>query len=114
MSRRSRLPALLVSAVLAGAWGCASQAPAPMTLERSIPLAGSGRIDHLAVDEDHHRVFVAELGAGAVEAVDLTSGRSLGRVTGLNEPQGLGYLHGSGQLAVASGGDGTLRFYAAD
>jgi hypothetical protein len=56
---------------------------------------------------------VAELGNGTVEAVDLASGRSLGRVTGLKEPQGVGYLSGRDEIAVATGGDGMLRFYRA-
>jgi hypothetical protein len=81
-------------------------------LERAIPLAKvSGRIDHLAVDPARRRLFVAELGNGTVEAVDLASGRSLGRVTGLKEPQGVGYLPGRDEIAVATGGDGMLRFY---
>jgi hypothetical protein len=88
--------------------------PAPLVLERTIKLRSvTGRIDHLAVDPRRHRVFVAELGNGSVEAIDLDKGVSLGRVTGLKEPQGLAYLPALDQLAVASGGDGTVRFYRA-
>ena len=88
--------------------------PDALVLERTIPLAASGgRIDHLSIDPAHHRLFVAELGDGAVEAIDLATGRSLGRITGLREPQGLAYLPALDQLAVASGGDGVLRFYRA-
>jgi hypothetical protein len=77
-------------------------------------LAGvAGRIDHLAIDASGARLFVAELGNGSVEAVDLKSGRSLGRITGLKEPQGLGYLGDRDELAVSTGGDGMLRFYRA-
>jgi hypothetical protein len=98
-----------------GLWSCdarsASDRP-PLTLERAIPLVGvKGRIDHLAVDLAHGRLFVAELGAGSVESLDLASGRSLGRVNGLSEPQGLGYLPDRDELVVATGGDGMLRFY---
>jgi DNA-binding beta-propeller fold protein YncE len=85
-----------------------------LLLERIIPLNGvEGRIDHLAVDVAHGRLFVAELGNGSVEAIDLVQGRSLGRITNLDEPQGLAYLPASDQLLVASGGDGTVRAYAA-
>jgi hypothetical protein len=91
----------------------ASQHP-PLTLERTIPLAGvRGRIDHLAIDTAHGRLFVAELGNGSVEAIDLATGRSLGRIDGLSEPQGVGYLPDRDELAVATGGDGALRFYRA-
>ncbi len=87
---------------------------APLALERTIPLgAVAGRIDHLAIDVAHHRLFIAELGAGSVEAVDISGGAPLGRIGGLKEPQGLAYLPGRDALVVASGGDGTVRFYRA-
>ena len=116
MARLAHRTLLALVAVL-GLWSCdarsASDRP-PLTLERSIPLAGvKGRIDHLAVDLAHGRLFVAELGNGSVEAIDLASGRSLGRVGGLSEPQGLGYIPERDELAVATGGDGMLRFYRA-
>jgi hypothetical protein len=113
MSFRSRVLAGL--GLLLGLGGCApvsaSGAP-PLVLERTIPLAGvSGRIDHLAIDPEGRRLFVAELGNGTVEALDLATGRSAGRITGLKEPQGLGYIPSRGELVVATGGDGMVRFY---
>jgi hypothetical protein len=107
-----------VAAVAAlGLWSCDAKSAAggpPLVLERTIPLAGvKGRIDHLAVDTAHGRLFVAELGNGSIEALDIASGRSLGRVGGLGEPQGLAYLAARDELAVATGGDGMLRFYRA-
>ena len=89
-------------------------AGAALQLDRTISLRGvRGRIDHLAIDPRHHRLFVAELGNGTVEAIDLEHGVSLGRISGLKEPQGLAYLPGRDELVVASGGDGTVRFYRA-
>jgi hypothetical protein len=90
-------------------------APAPsLTLDRAIPLPmATGRIDHLAFDAQRGRLIVAELGAGAVEAVDLASGASAGRITGLREPQGVAVLAKTDQIAVATGGDGRVRFYHA-
>lgn len=73
----------------------------------------AGRIDHLAYDARHHRLFVAELGNGTVEAVDLVSGNIAGRIAGLHEPQGVAWLDAADELAIASG-DGTLRFYSGD
>jgi hypothetical protein len=116
MSRLSELVqrtvlALLVAG-LAGACGASSDAPVPLVLERTIPLAGvHGRIDHLAVDLATQRLFVAELGAGAVEALDLRSGRSAGRIAGLSKPQGVAALAERGELIVATGGDGGVRVY---
>ena len=48
-----------------------------------------------------------------MEAIDLARGVSLGRITGLTEPQGLAYLAARDEFAVASGGDGSVRFYRA-
>jgi len=114
---RVRLAGLLVAvASLSGCGGApAAAGPAPLVAERSIPLAGvKGRIDHLAVDVARKRLFVAELGNGSVEALDLDTGRSLGRVGGLKEPQGVAYLPARNEVAVATGGDGMVRFYRAD
>jgi len=111
------LRALVSAATVLALWACdarSASGPPRLVLERSIALAGvSGRIDHLALDPARGRLFVAELGEGGVEAVDLASGRSLGRIGGLKEPQGLGYVPASDELAVATGGDGMLRFYRA-
>lgn len=93
----------------------AAEGPPPLALERTIVLPDvAGRIDHLAVDLKRKRLFVAELGNGTVEAVDLAAGKPVKRLTGLKEPQGLGWLEKSDQLVVATGGDGKARFYAGE
>jgi DNA-binding beta-propeller fold protein YncE len=71
----------------------------------------SGRIDHMAVDLPRKRLFVAELGNGSVDVIDLASGKIIHRIAKLDEPQGVAYVAKTDRLAVASGGDGTLRFY---
>jgi len=112
--RRSLATLLALLASTPAACGPApgsGQSPAPLALELRIPLKGvSGRIDHLAIDLKRGRLFVAELGAGQVEAVDVKQGRSLRRIGGLKEPQGLAYLPERDELVVASG-DGSVRFY---
>ena len=86
----------------------------PLVLEQTIALKGVvGRIDHMAIDTQRRRLFVAELGNGTIEAIDLARGASLGRIGGLKEPQGLAYLPARDELVVASGGDGSVRFYRA-
>lgn len=105
----------LCAAALLG--GCADRSlagPAPLAIERTIPLTNvSGRIDHLALDLKHHRLFVAEIANGTVDIVSLDSNAAAGRITGLSEPQGLAYLPESDELVVASGGEGSIRFYDA-
>ena len=48
----------------------------PLQLETKIPLGDvKGRIDHLAVDLERHRLLVAALGNGSLEVVDLEAKR---------------------------------------
>jgi hypothetical protein len=89
-------------------WG----AEPPLVLEAKIPLgAVRGRIDHFAVDVAHRRLFVAELGNDTVGVIDLKAGTVTHRLSGLDEPQGLGYFAPTDTLFVANGGDGSVRLY---
>ena len=112
---RRRLVALALLPALCGCGAPSARGQtAPLVLERTIVLKDvAGRIDHLALDPARRRLFVAELGNGSVDAVDLDSGTVVGRIAGLDEPQGLAFLAGRDELAVASGGDGTVRFFRA-
>jgi YVTN family beta-propeller protein len=98
--------------VAARGGGWAAEPAAPLMLERTIALNGvSGRIDHLAVDLPRKRLFVAELGNGTVDVIDLATGSVIRRIEGLREPQGLAYAPGADILAVASAGDGSVRLF---
>jgi YVTN family beta-propeller protein len=105
--------ALLTAFVcLAGTDGRAAEPAAPLVLERTIALKGvSGRIDHLAVDLGRKRLFVAELGNGTVDVIDLAGMAVIHRIEGLKEPQGVAYAPGADVLAVASAGDGSVRLF---
>jgi DNA-binding beta-propeller fold protein YncE len=72
-----------------------------------------GRIDHLSVDLDGRRLFVAALGHNTLEVVDLTGMKVVKSVTGLDEPQGIRYLPPVRRVVVANGGDGTTKFFDA-
>jgi len=79
-----------------------------------IPLPGvAGRIDHLAYDPVDQRVFVAELGNGTIDAVNIATRRVEHRFSGVGEPQGLAYSPALGRLFVASG-DGKVRSFRQD
>src|SRR5881397_1922809 len=72
----------------------ASPAPGrePLRLIQSIPLVGvEGRIDHMAADPLGQRLFVAALGNGTVEVLNLRSARRVRSLQGFREPQGLGF-----------------------
>jgi len=84
----------------------------PLVLERTIPLTGvSGRIDHMAVDLRRGHLFVAELGNGTVDVVDLAAGKAIHRIAGLKEPQGVGYSPQADLIAIASASDGSVRLF---
>jgi DNA-binding beta-propeller fold protein YncE len=84
--------------------------PAPLVLEAMIPLGPvSGRIDHLAVDLKRERLCVAELGNDSLGIVDLVAGKVLRTMTGLSEPQGVGYEPTTDTVYVANAGDGSVR-----
>src|SRR5262249_2973339 len=80
---------------------------AMLTLGQTIPLHGvEGRIDHLAVDLEGRRLFVAALGNNTLEVIDLAEGKQAARVTGFREPQGVAFDAGTDRLSAAHGGRG--------
>lgn len=84
----------------------------PLELETQIPLGQvQGRIDHLAVDVARQRLFVAELGNNTVGVVDLEHQTLLRTLTGLHEPQGVGYEPTTDMLYVANAGDGAVQLF---
>ena len=84
----------------------------PLVLEAKIPLgAVSGRIDHFAIDLARRRLFVAELGNNSVGVVDLSAGTVMHRMTGLKEPQGIGYFPRTDTIYIANAGDGAVQLY---
>jgi DNA-binding beta-propeller fold protein YncE len=103
-----------LAAVLWGALAPAAAQPgdAPLQLEGKIALgAVRGRIDHMAIDLERRRLFVAELGNDSVGVVDLDARKVVQQLGGLKEPQGVAYLRSSDTLFVANGGDGSVRLF---
>jgi hypothetical protein len=90
-----------------------AQAPEPLLqLEGKIPLGDvSGRIDHMAIDLPRRRLFVAELGNDSVAVVDINERKVQHVITGLKQPQGLGYVPSNDTLFVANAGDGSVRLF---
>jgi len=96
---------------------CSAQQPEEMSALRlvgTISLPGVvGRIDHMAVDAQGKRLFVAALGNNTVEIIDLEHGKQIGRISALNKPQGVCTLPDPFHVVVASGDDGKCRMYDA-
>jgi DNA-binding beta-propeller fold protein YncE len=85
---------------------------ASLELETKVSLGPvRGRIDHLAVDVARQRLFVAELGNDTVGVVDLAHRVLLRTLTGLHEPQGVGYEPNTDTLYVANAGDGSVQLF---
>jgi YVTN family beta-propeller protein len=111
---RQLLAALgLVGAVvgLASADPPARAAPSPLSDVQVIALPGvERRIDHLAVDAAGKRLFVAALGNGTLEVLDVAAGKRIATIRGLKEPQGVAYLPLLHRLVVAMRGGGVAVF----
>ena len=113
MSKRGRRPGRppVLSKLVVVITACASMGVTPtnasaqaLKLERTIDLAGvEGRIDHMALDAEAGRLFVAALGANSVEIIDVRVGHRIQRLQGLAEPQGVAWLAARRQLIVAQG-----------
>jgi DNA-binding beta-propeller fold protein YncE len=83
-----------------------------LVLEGRIPLAGTrGRLDHMAIDLEGHRLFLAALESNATEVIDLKAGARIARLEGEHEPQGLAYLPAARQLLVANGASGSVESF---
>jgi len=92
------------------AW--AAKLSPPLVLEATILLPRTGgRIDHMAVDLRRGRLFVAELGNGTLDVIDIAGRRVIRRVSGLKDPQGVGYSLAADVVSVASAGDGSVRLF---
>src|SRR5215472_4000938 len=86
--------------------------PEPLQLEAKVPLGEvSGRIDHMAVDLQRKRLFVAELENNSLGLVDLAGHKLVRTINGFKKPQGVGYVPANDTLYVANGGDGSLRMF---
>jgi YVTN family beta-propeller protein len=110
MRKRAAL-ALLGLGLAAGSGALAVKQP-PLQLEGKIALGKvSGRIDHLAIDLDRQRLFVAELGNNSVGVIDLKGRKVIANLAGLKQPQGVGYVASTDTLYVASAGDGLVHLF---
>jgi YVTN family beta-propeller protein len=99
---------------LLGAGAVTSRAEAaepPLSDAGVIPLpAVERRIDHMAIDPAGKRLFVAALGNGTLEVLDVAADKRIASVGGLNEPQGVAYLPLLHRIVVATRGGSVASF----
>src|SRR5260370_14354940 len=93
--------------------GCATLADSqagikqPLRLVQTISIPNvKGRLDHMEVDVQGKRLFVAGLEKGTFEEVDLRAGRWTRSLSGFKKPQGALYVPELNKLILASGDDG--------
>ncbi|MEJ8813347.1 hypothetical protein WKW77_19825 [Variovorax ureilyticus] len=112
-SRRRRTGAstlVAFSALLAGVVQLATAQS--LVLERRIELPSvGGRLDHMAVDLEGQRLFVAALAADSLEVIDLREGKRASSIGALHEPQGVLYLGSLKRLLVANGAGGGVQAF---
>jgi len=83
-----------------------------LRLIQTIPLPNvEGRIDHMAVDLKGQRLFVAALGNNTVEVLDLRAGKHIHSITGLHEPQGVGFIPEFNRIFVANANSGACDVF---
>jgi hypothetical protein len=91
------------------------QTAAPLQLVQTIPMPNvKGRIDHMDVDVNGNRLFVAGLENGSLEVVDLRAGKWSKSIPGFKKTQGVAYVRSLNKVFVASGDDGMLRVFRGD
>src|SRR2546425_8455132 len=83
-----------------------------LRLMQTIPLPSvEGRIDHIAVDLKGQRLFVAALGNNTVEVLDLRTGKRIRSLTGLHEPQGVGFIPEFNKIFVTNAKSGGCEVF---
>jgi YVTN family beta-propeller protein len=117
MMKKRRLLLRIMGLFLAPVLSIHSQDKSPLKLTQKIPLPNvKGRLDHLGLDLESSRLFVAALGddQNTVEVVDLKQGKRLFTIAGQSKPQGLFYSPDFKKLFVANGTDGTCKIFGGD
>jgi DNA-binding beta-propeller fold protein YncE len=86
--------------------------PASLQLVQTIQLKGApGRVDHMAVDNRHGRLFVANLSNNSLDVVDLKAGKLVKQIPGQRKCQGVAYAADLDRIFVGNGGSGECNVF---
>jgi hypothetical protein len=109
----TKLLAVCFAAILAGlAIPSSAQEKQALRLVQTIPLPGvKGRLDHMGIDLEEKRLFVAAAANNSLEVVDLTGGKVTKSLTGFNDTQDALFLGGDFNKLYVSSLDGHLRVF---
>src|SRR5438874_12020540 len=107
-----RLHSIFLIGLTALAVRAQAEEPTPLRLVQTVPLPNvEGRIDHMAVDLKGQRLFIAALGINTVEVLDLRAGKRIRSITGLHEPQGVGFISEFNKIFVANAKSGACEVF---
>src|ERR1700756_2137508 len=114
--KRKSITELLALCCLAVFAGFASQTSAQekqaLRLVQTIPLPGvTGRLDHMGVDLEKKRLFVAAAANNTLEVVDLTNGQLIKSLGGFKDTQDALFLGGDFNKLYVSSLDGHVRVF---
>ena len=78
---------------------------------QAITLTGAtGRIDHMDIDINRGKIFVAVIGSNSVEVVDLNTGKQIHSIRGLRNPHGILFVDELNRVFVTNG-DGAVDVF---
>ena len=119
MSRTGRFPHAAVAswgaALATLAWALpapAADAPA-LELVQKITLRGPAgkRLDHLALDAKHRRLFVANMANSSLDVVDLQAGKLVKQIPGQKGIQGIAYAPDLDRIFVGNEAGGAFNVF---
>jgi DNA-binding beta-propeller fold protein YncE len=84
-------------------------------LVQTIPMSNvKGRFDHMDVDVEGKRLFIAAVENGSMEVVDLGAGKWIRSIPGFKTPTEMCYVPELNKLFVVSRDDGMVRVFRGD
>jgi hypothetical protein len=109
----AKLLAVCCIAMVAGfAVHASAQEKQALRLVQTIPLPGvKGRLDHMGVDLQNKRLFVAAVTNNSLEVVDLAGGKVINSLTGFKDTQDALFLGGGFNKLYVSSLDGHMRVF---
>jgi DNA-binding beta-propeller fold protein YncE len=101
-----------VGILVMGSLRAVAAEPKSLELLQTIPLKGmAGRLDHLAIDGKHGRLFVANLSNNSLDVVDLQAGKLVKQILDQKKIQGIAYAPDLDRIYAGNGVDGVCNVF---
>ncbi|OAI40558.1 hypothetical protein AYO40_04715 [Planctomycetaceae bacterium SCGC AG-212-D15] len=102
----------MVMVVLAATGFARGAEPKSLKLVQTIELKGGpGRLDHMAIDQKHGRLFVANLSNNSLDIVDLKAGKLAKQIPDQKKLQGIAYAPDLDRIFVGNGISGNCNVF---